>query len=75
MLFKSNKKDIKDITVVLMGPGAAGTAIIKMMHTAGVGKTIQWDEFGILYKDRQEGLILISVLYVILLILIICKVH
>ena len=32
------KKDIKDITVVLNGPGAAGTAIIKMMHTAGVGK-------------------------------------
>ena len=77
------KKDIKDITVVLNGPGAAGTAIIKMMHTAGVGrltgnpktfaknakvvhidvdpaeigKIIAVDEFGILYKDRQEGLI------------------
>ena len=25
------KKDIKDITVVLNGPGAAGTAIIKMI--------------------------------------------
>ena len=48
------KKDIKDITVVLNGPGAAGTAIIKMMHTAGVGKIIAVDEFGILYKDRQE---------------------
>ena len=43
------KKDIKDITVVLKGPGAAGTAIIKMMHTAGVGKIIAVDEFGILY--------------------------
>ena len=51
------KKDIKDITVVLNGPGAAGTAIIKMMYTAGVGKIIAVDEFGILYKDRQEGLI------------------
>ena len=51
------KKDIKDITVVLNGPGAAGTAIIKMMHTAGVGKIIAVDDFGILYKDRQEGLI------------------
>ena len=37
------KKDIKDITVVLNGPGAAGTAIIKMMHTAGVGKIIAVD--------------------------------
>lgn len=27
------------------------------MHTAGVGKIIAVDEFGILYKDRQEGLI------------------
>lgn len=51
------KKDIQDITVVLNGPGAAGTAIIKMLHTAGVGKIITVDEFGILYKDRKEGLI------------------
>ena len=51
------KKDIKDITVVLNGPGAAGTAIIKMMYTAGVGKIIAVDEFGILYKERKEGLI------------------
>lgn len=51
------KKDIKDIKVVLNGPGAAGTAIIKMMYTAGVGKIIAVDEFGILYKERKEGLI------------------
>lgn len=51
------KKDIKDIKVVLNGPGAAGTAIIKMMNTAGVGKIIAVDEFGILYKERKEGLI------------------
>ena len=51
------KKDIAKITVVLNGPGAAGTAIIKMLHTAGVGKIIAVDEFGILHKDRTEGLI------------------
>ena len=51
------KKDIKDIKVVLNGPGAAGTAIIKMMYTAGVDKIIAVDEFGILYKERKEGLI------------------
>lgn len=51
------KKDIQNITVVLNGPGAAGTAIIKMLYTAGVGKIIAVDEFGILFKDRQEGLI------------------
>ena len=45
------------ITVVLNGPGAAGTAIIKMLHTAGVGKIIAVDEFGILHKDRTKGLI------------------
>ncbi|MBM6841358.1 NADP-dependent malic enzyme [[Clostridium] spiroforme] len=51
------KKDIAKITVVLNGPGAAGTAIIKMLHTAGVGKIIAVDEFGILHKDRTKGLI------------------
>ena len=45
-------KEIGDIRVVLNGPGAAGTAIIKMMMTAGVKRIIACDENGILYKDR-----------------------
>ena len=49
-------KNIEDIHVVLNGPGAAGTAIIKMMLTAGVKHIIAVDEHGILYKDRGVGI-------------------
>ena len=45
-------KNIEDIKVVLNGPGAAGTAIIKMMRTAGVKNIIAVDSKGILYKGR-----------------------
>ena len=50
-------KEIGDIRVVLNGPGAAGTAIIKMMMTAGVKRIIACDENGILYKDRGVGIV------------------
>ncbi len=50
-------KEIGDIRVVLNGPGAAGTAIIKMMMTAGVKHIIACDENGILYKDRAVGIV------------------
>lgn len=50
-------KEIGDIRVVLNGPGAAGTAIIKMMMTAGVKHIIACDENGILYKDRGVGIV------------------
>lgn len=50
------KKRIEDIHVVLNGPGAAGTAIIKMMRAAGVRHIIAVDENGILYKDRGIGI-------------------
>lgn len=49
-------KQIGDIKVVVNGPGAAGTAIIKMMITAGVKQIIACDENGILYKDRGIGI-------------------
>lgn len=49
-------KQIEDIKVVVNGPGAAGTAIIKMMITAGVKQIIACDENGILYKDRGIGI-------------------
>ena len=47
-------KDIGDIKVVLNGPGSA---IIKMLLEFGVKNIIACDEFGILYKDRKEGII------------------
>lgn len=49
-------KKIDEIKVVLNGPGSAGTAIIKMMLTAGVKNIIACDEHGILYKDRGVGI-------------------
>ena len=50
------KKDIGSIKVVVNGPGAAGTAIIKMMLAVGVKNVIACDENGILYKDRGVGI-------------------
>ena len=49
-------KEIGEIHVVLNGPGSAGTAIIKMLITAGVKHIIACDENGILYKDRGVGI-------------------
>lgn len=43
-------KNIGDIRVVLNGPGAAGTAIIKMLMTAGVKDIIAIDSKGILVE-------------------------
>lgn len=50
------KKNIQDIRVVLNGPGAAGTAIIKMLLHAGVTDIIACDEHGILHKAREVGI-------------------
>ena len=47
---------IGSIRVVVNGPGAAGTAIIKMLLAAGVKDVIACDENGILYKDRGVGI-------------------
>lgn len=49
-------KKIGDIKIVLNGPGAAGTAIIKMMLAAGAKYIIACDENGILYKERGVGI-------------------
>lgn len=49
-------KDIHNIQVVLNGPGAAGTAIIKMLREVGVPYIIACDENGILYKTRGVGI-------------------
>ena len=46
-------KDIANVKIVLNGPGAAGTAIVKMMQHAGATDIIAVDEFGILYPGRD----------------------
>lgn len=49
-------KDIKDVKIVHNGPGAAGTAIIKMLKVAGATDITAVDEHGILYTGRPAGL-------------------
>lgn len=49
-------KKITQIRVVVNGPGAAGTAIIKMLRAAGVPHIIACDENGILYRSRGVGI-------------------
>lgn len=48
-------KRMDEIRVVLNGPGAAGTAIIRMLLASGVRDIIACDEFGILHPDREAG--------------------
>ena len=49
---KLTNRKLEDIKVVQNGPGAAGTAIIKMLLNLGVKDIIAVDENGILYKDK-----------------------
>ena len=48
-------KEMKDIKVALSGPGAAGTAIIKMLQRCGVKNIVACDSRGIIFRGR-EGL-------------------
>ena len=49
-------KDIAKVKIVQNGPGAAGTAIIKMLMAAGATDITAVDEHGILYEGRPAGL-------------------
>ncbi len=49
-------KKIENVRIVLNGPGAAGTAIIKMLLATGAKNIIAVDENGILYKERGIGI-------------------
>ena len=49
-------KKMGDIRVVQNGPGAAGTAIIKILQSMGVQDIVAVDEHGILYPGRPAGL-------------------
>ncbi len=49
-------KKMEDIRVVQNGPGAAGTAIIKMLQSMGVQDIVAVDEHGVLYPGRPAGL-------------------
>ena len=49
-------KRIEDVRIVQNGPGAAGTAIIHILQTAGARHIIAVDEHGILVPGRPAGL-------------------
>jgi malate dehydrogenase (oxaloacetate-decarboxylating) len=48
-------KRIEDVTAVILGVGAAGTAVAHMLLEAGIGEIIPVDRFGILALE-QEGM-------------------
>ena len=48
-------KKMENVRIVLNGPGAAGTAIIKMLMTAGAKDIIAVDQFGTLYKGCNSA--------------------
>lgn len=50
------KKNLKDLTVVINGSGAAGTAIAKIFLKAGVGDILMCDRSGIIYRGRTSGM-------------------
>ena len=54
---KDPEQVIEAVRLLVNGPGAAGTAIIKMLLAAGVRDVIACDENGILYKERGVGIV------------------
>ena len=48
-------KTMESVHIVLNGPGAAGTAIIKMLMTAGAKDIIAVDQFGTLYQGCNSA--------------------
>lgn len=53
---KVTKKSMNSIRAVVNGPGAAGTAILKMMNSLGVRDIIACDSKGIVVEGRAGGL-------------------
>ena len=51
---KVTGRDLKDSKVVVIGAGAAGTAIIKLLHLYGVQSIIAVDSKGIISSSRQD---------------------
>jgi malate dehydrogenase (oxaloacetate-decarboxylating) len=47
-------KDLKDCKIVTIGAGAAGTAIMKLLHRYGVGSIVAVDSQGIIGDSRDD---------------------
>ncbi len=48
------KKDLRDVTVVINGAGAAGTAIARLLVSAGAGDVIVCDRTGAISRGREK---------------------
>ncbi|MEL7605743.1 MAG: malic enzyme-like NAD(P)-binding protein [Sedimentibacter saalensis] len=53
---KLTKKNMDEVKIVLNGPGAAGTAIIKMLISLGAKNIVACDSKGIVVEGRDGGL-------------------
>lgn len=53
---KITEKKLKEIKVVASGAGAAGIAIIKLLHDFGVRDIIMCDSKGAIYEGRTRGM-------------------
>lgn len=47
------KKNLRDLTVVVTGVGAAGVACSKILRNAGVRNILGFDRAGVIYRGRQ----------------------
>jgi malate dehydrogenase (oxaloacetate-decarboxylating) len=47
-------KQLSEVTVVVSGAGAAGTAIIKLLLRQGVGDVIAYDRRGVLHREMPD---------------------
>jgi malate dehydrogenase (oxaloacetate-decarboxylating) len=50
---KFTEKKLENISVVTLGAGAAGIAVIKLLQTAGLNDVVLCDRQGAIYKGRQ----------------------
>ena len=53
---KITEKQKEEIKIVVNGVGAAGTAIIKLLHKYGVKQIIAVDSTGIIHTDREKNM-------------------
>ena len=48
------KKDLKELKVVISGAGAAGTAVAKLLHEAGIADIVLLDRVGVIGHHRTD---------------------
>lgn len=47
-------KEIEDVTLVMSGAGAAGTAVLKLLMAAGLKHAVVADQRGVVYAGRED---------------------